>query len=175
MKIILDALYLYIIIYSVFFICLTFKSLRNKKFRILQKYKDTAKKKNLCLVLYTHNNEQKLRRILDCLKEQTYPAENTSIFVIMDNCADNSEKLPVASNVQKFVIKNQGKIGKKQAISILIEKIHSYSVIDAFVFLDINRYVEKDFLASVNAALEDNDIVSGATLLFGESLTIRQK
>jgi hypothetical protein len=175
MKFLLDALFIYILIYSIYFVYITLRSLKNKKFKILQKYSNAAKRKNLCLIVYTHNNEAKLRRLLDCIKEQHYPAENISIFVILDNCDDNSEKINFAKNVQKFIIKDQDRVGKKQAISILVEKIHEYSVIDAFVFLDINRYIEKDFLMSINASLEENDIVSGATILFGESLTLRQK
>lgn len=175
MKTLADILYIYIFIYSLFFICITFKSLANKKFRLMEKYDRVTNKKNLCLIIYTHNNEQKLRRMLECLKQQDYPAENTSIFVILDNCDDNSEKINFAPNVQKFVIKNQGRVGKKQAIAILVEKLHEYSVIDAFVFLDINRYIEKDFLTSVNTSLAGHDVVSGATILFGECLSVRQK
>lgn len=175
MKLALDLLFVYIIIFTIYFVCITFKSLRNKKFKIMQKYNHVAYKKNLCLIIYTHNNEQKLRRLMDCIKNQDYPAENVSIFVILDNCDDNSEKIQFEPNVQKFIIKNQGRVGKKQAISILVEKIREYSVIDAFVFLNINRYIENDFLTTVNSSLEDNEIVTGATILFGEALNIRQK
>lgn len=175
MKLLLDFLYVYIFIFSIYFVYITLKSVRNKKFRILEKYVHVAPKNNLCLIIYTHNNEQKLIRLLECLKKQDYPVENTSIFVILDNCDDNSEKIQFAPNVQKFIIKNQEAIGKKQAISILVEKIKEYSVIDAFVFLDINRYVDKDFLTKVNASFDTNDVVTGATILFGEALSIRQK
>lgn len=175
MKVLSDVLYLYIFVFSIFFIYLLVKSFVSNKFSILKKTDNVSNKKNLCLIIYTHNNEQKLRRMLECLKRQDYPSENTSIFVILDNCDDNSEKINFAQNVQKFIVKNQGRIGKKQAISILVEKIREYSVIDYFVFLDINRYIENDFLSSVNASLNYNDIVSGSTILFGENLTLRQK
>lgn len=176
MKVLTDILYLYIIIYSAFFVYLTMKSLTNKKFKIMQKYSNHVDKKNLCLIIYSHNNEQKLRRLLDSIKQQTYPTENTSVFVILDHCDDNSEKINFAPNVQKFIIKDDhGKIGKKQAISILVEKISEFSIIDAFVFLDINRYIERNFLDIVNISLYGNDVISGSTLLFGENLSIRQK
>lgn len=175
MKFLLNLIYVYILIYSVYFLYISVRNIISRKFAIQHKYKDTAHKKHLCLILYTHNNEQKLSRMLKCIAEQDYDQSKISVFAILDNCDDNSEKLPIAKNVQFFTIKNQGKVGKKQAVSILVEKLHEYKFIDAFVFLDINKYIEKDFFSSVNSAMSDYDVISGATMLFGESLNIRQK
>lgn len=176
MEIVLNLLYFYIALYSVFFFVQAIKNLNDKKFRIQQKYLDTAAQNNLCVIIYSHNNEISLENLLKQLKKQTYPMQSFSTYVILDNCSDNSEKLFIGDNFAQVVnFQEQGTIGKDQAISIVLEKLSSMQNCNAYVFLDANRYVEEDFLASVNAALEDSPVISGATILVGENLNLRRK
>lgn len=176
MNFILTLLYFYIAIYSVFFLVLAIKNLNDKKFQIQKKYENINEQKNLCLIVYSHNNESSLINLLKQLKEQNYRSENLSAYVILDNCSDNSEKLFANENsIQAFSIKGQGTIGKDQAISILLEKLSDAQNCDAYVFLDASRYIDQDFLASINTALDYSPVISGVTVLMGEDLTLRQK
>lgn len=176
MDFILNLLYIYITIYSVFFFVQAIKNLNDRKLRIQQKYNHLGYKNNLCIIIYSHNNEVKLETLVKQLKEQDYPNESFSTYVILDNCSDNSEKLFINDNfVQIFNIKDQGTVGKDQAISILLEKLTSSQNCNAYVFLDAGRYIEKDFLYSINCALIDTPVISGSTVLIGENLNLRQK
>lgn len=176
MELILNLLYLYIAIYSVFFFVMAVKNLSDRKFRIQQKYNNLNYQNNLCVIIYSHNNELSLENLIKQLKMQDYPLQSFSTYVILDNCSDNSEKLFINDNfVQVVSIKDQGTIGKDQAISILLEKLSAVQNCNAYVFLDANRYIETDFLSSINAALIDTPVVSGSTVLVGENLNLRQK
>lgn len=176
MELILNTLYIYVAVYSVFFFILAVKNLNDRKFRIQQKYNNLNYQNNLCIIVYSHNNELSLENLVKQLKKQDYPQNSFSTFVILDNCTDNSEKLFVNDNfVQVVNIKDQGTIGKDQAISILLEKLSAIQNCNAYVFLDANRYIEADFLHSINCALIDSPVVSGSTILVGEKLNLRQK
>lgn len=176
MEFILNLLYVYIAIYSAFFFVLSIKNLNDRKFRIQQKYNNSSYQNNLCVIIYSHNNEVSIENLVKQLKNQDYTYGNFSTYVILDNCSDNSEKLFINDDfVQVFNIKDQGTIGKDQAISILLEKLSSEQNCNAYVFLDSNRYIEKDFLSSINAALIDSPVISGSTVLVGEKLNLRQK
>ncbi len=176
MELVLNALYIYVAIYSIYFFILSIKNLNDKKFRIQKKYSNLSLKNHLCLIIYSHNNELILENLVKQLKEQDYPVENFSTYLILDNCSDNSEKLFINDNfVQVFSIKDQGTIGKDQAISILLEKLSAMQNCNAYVFLDANRLIENDFLSSINAALSDESVISGSTILLGENLNLRQK
>lgn len=176
MEILLNILYLYVAAYSVFFFFLAIKNLKNKSFRIQKKYGNLNYQNNICIIIYSHNNELHLENLIKQLKEQDYAPENFSTYVILDNCNDNSEKLFINEpSVQVFSIKDQGTVGKDQAISILLEKLSSIQNCNAYVFLDADRFVEKDFLASVNTALDTSAGISGSTVLVGAQLNIRQK
>lgn len=172
----LNILYIYIAVYSVYFLVLAIKNLNDRKFRIQQKYHNLSYKNSLCVVIYSHNNEVTLETLVKQLKEQDYPNENFATYVILDNCSDNSEKLFLGDNfVQVFNIKDQETIGKDQAISILLEKLSALQNCNAFVFLDATRYIDKDFLSSVNAALMENPVISGSTTMMGEKLSLLKK
>lgn len=176
MELILNILYIYIAVYSVFFFVLSVKNLNDRKFRIQQKYNTSNYQNNLCVIIYSHNNEVSLEYLVKQLKNQDYPNQSFSTYVILDNCSDNSEKLFINDDfVQVVNIKEQGTIGKDQAISILLEKLSAIQNCNAYVFLDANRYVEQDFLSTVNSALIDSPVVSGSTILVGENLNLRQK
>jgi len=176
MELVLNLLYFYIALYSVFFFVLAIKNLNDRKFRIQQKYFGTVPQNNLCVIIYSHNNEISLENLIKQLKKQTYPQQNFSTYVILDNCNDNSEKIFIGDNFAQVVnFQDQGTIGKDQAISIVLEKLSSMQNCNAYVFLDANRYVEEDFLSSINAALNDSPVISGTTVLVGENLNLRRK
>lgn len=176
MEFISNLLYIYVAVYSVFLLVSAVKNLNEKKFRIQRKYKNLSYENNLCVIIYSHNNEISLETLINQLKQQDYPQDSFSTYVILDNCSDNSEKLFINDNfVQVFSIKDQGTIGKDQAISILLEKLSAIQNCNAYVFLDANRYVQNDFLSCVNAALTDSSVISGATILLGENLPLSKK
>lgn len=176
MEILLNLLYFYIALYSIFFFVQAIKNLNDRKFRIQQKYMSSPTQNNLCVIIYSHNNEISLENLLKQLKKQTYPQQNFSTYVILDNCSDNSEKLFLGDNFAQMVnFKDQGTIGKDASISIVLEKLSSMQNCNAYVFLDANRYVEEDFLSSINSALEVSPVISGATILVGENLNLRRK
>lgn len=176
MELFLNLLYIYIAIYSVFFFVMAVKNLNDRKFRIQQKYDSLSYQNNLCVIIYSHNNEVSLENLVKQLKGQNYPTDSFSTYVILDNCSDNSEKLFINDNfVQVVSIKDQGTIGKDQAISILLEKLSTAQNCNAYIFIDANRYVEKDFLSSINSALTDSAVISGSTILMGENLNLRQR
>ena len=176
MELILNSLYFYVALYSVFFLVLAVKNLNDRKFRIQQRYTNPNYQNNLCVIVYSHNNDINLENLIKQLKEQDYSEQNFSTYVILDNCDDNSEKFLINDPfVQVFSIKDQGTIGKDQAISILLEKLSAKQNCNAYVFLDARRYIGKDFLSSINSGLENSPVLSGVTVLIGENLNLRQK
>jgi len=176
MDIFLNILFFYISLYSVYFLVLAIKNLNDRKFRIQEKYNDFNYQNNFCIIIYAHNNEKTLEKMIQQLKSQDFPKDNFSTYVILDNCTDNSEKLFIDDNfAQVFNVQNQETIGKDQAISILLEKLSTMQNCDAYVFLEADRQIEQDFLYSINSAIMESPVMSGSTILVGEKLNIRKK
>lgn len=156
-------IYLYVTVFTIYFICLTIAGLKHEK-----KLRNTPELKanNLCVVIYSHNNVKTIENLIKQLKTQTYPRNNYSLNVILDNCTDESEILFQGDlDVNVLNIKNVDTIGKDQAISIMTEKLSSVTNIDAYVFLDAKYYVNSDFLMNINNALQNHHVITGATNL----------
>ena len=158
MDIILFFFYLYITCFTVYIALLALQSLKRPK-KIRDKY--TPKFHNMCVIVYSHNDKETLEQLVKLLKTQDYPASCVSIYVILDNCSDDSEVLLNSElNINVFNIKNMDTVGKTQAYSILVEKLAQVPGLDAFVFLDAKYYIRQDFLTDANFYLQKHAVIS---------------
>ncbi len=151
-------LYFYITIFTIYFVLLALQSLRRRR-KVRDKY--TAKYHNMCVIVYSHNNKETLEQLVKLLKSQDYPSSCYSVYVILDNCTDESEVLLGSElSINVFNIKNMDTVGKTQAYSVLVEKLSQVHGLDAFVFLDAKYYVRHDFLTDVNFYLQKHAAIS---------------
>ncbi len=149
-------LYIYITIFTIYFVILAFVSMKPAR-KIRDKY--TSKDANLCVVLYATGVTDTLENLIKQLKNQTYSKQNYTIYTILDKCENISEvTLQSDLNVNVINVDNLEPIGKSQAYSIIAEKLHDVRDLDAYVFLDAKNYVDADFLANVNYYLTKYDV-----------------
>lgn len=166
MEFIFNILYLYIALYTVYFLALAIRSLKDKKFKIEKKYAQYEERENLAVVIYSHNNRDTLESLICQLKSQDYPIANFKVFLILDNCTDGSQEFyQNESFIHVVNIKDVGTVGKDQAISLLLEQLSKDDYVDSFVFIDADRSILPDFLSTVNAALTNNAVLSGETII----------
>ena len=177
MELILDFIYIYLGIFSIYFFILGIKSISSGKFNRELRYSGIVDKSVLCIVLYSHNNYESLKNMLALLRQQNYPAGKYTIQVILDNCNDHSEELITETENLRVLNLNDGvTVGKDQAISILLESLRQVTYIDSYVFIDINRYIENDFLNNANLALSYSPVISGQTIVIeNDNLTFIEK
>lgn len=171
MEFILNILYVYVAIYSFYFLALALRNFSDKRFRTEMRYSQHEVKNNFAVVIYAHNNKSSLERLIAELKMQDYPINNFRVFVILDNCNDGSEQIFEKENFINVInIKDVGTVGKDQAISMLLERLTQDETIDSYIFIDGNRNIPANFLASANAGLIRNSVLGGETIILSESL-----
>ncbi len=152
----LEVLYIYLTIFTIYFMALALVSLKPVR-KIRDKY--TLRDANLCVVVYATGAVNTLENLLKQLKTQNYPKNNYTIYAILDKCENVSEvTLQSDLNVNVVNIDNLEPIGKSQAYSIIAEKLQDVQGLDAYVFLDAKNYVEPDFLANVNFYLTKHQV-----------------
>ena len=170
MEFILDILFIYVAIYSVYFFALAIRNLNDKPFKIEKRYSQYDVKDNFAVVIYARNNKITLENLIKELKMQDYPINNFRVFVILDNCSDGSEQLFENETFMKLInIKDVGTVGKDQAISTLIERFLHDDTIDSYVFIDGDRSIPANFLTTVNSALVNHSVLSGETLMLTDN------
>ena len=153
---ILFLLYLYIAIFTLYFLVLAITSMCPAR-KIRDKF--TSKDSNLCVVVYATGKCDTLENLIKQLKNQNYPKQCYTIYAILDKCENVSEvTLQTELNVNVVNINNIEPVGKSQAYSIIAEKLQDIKDLDAYVFLDAKNYIEQDFLANVNFYLTKYDV-----------------
>ena len=176
MELILDILYIYIAIYSLYFLALAIRNLNDKPFKIEKRYSQYEEKDNLAVVIYARNNRITLDNLIKELKMQDYPINNFRVFVILDNCSDGSEQLFENDGFVNLInIKDVGTVGKDQAVSMLIERLSKDQTIDSYVFIDADRSIPANFLTAINSGLVKHSVLSGETLIITDNLGLVDK
>ena len=112
----------------------------------------TAKKNHRYAVLISARNEAAvIGNLIHSIKVQNYPAELIDIFVVADNCTDNTAEIAEEAGAIVFRRFNDQLIGKGYALDYCIKIIRSqyadrgyeaYFVFDADNVLDVNYFRE---------------------------------
>lgn len=128
-----------------------------------ERAEDTPPQKRFALVVAAHNEELVISHIVDSLKHQNYPSSLYDIFVIADNCTDNTAK--IATNHGAIVYKrtNLEERGKGYALEWMFNQLYQmddkYDVISVF---DADNVVSSNFLLEMNKQLcKGHKVVQG--------------
>lgn len=176
MQLLINALYIYIAVFSVYFLVLSLRNLNTNSSKIDNVLAYNIEKKQLCVIVYSHNQLKALEKILNQLRRQDYAINNFQTYVILDNCTDGSEDfVSLKSSVNVLNLNEGGLIGKDSSYSILLEKLIPNTNIDAYVFLDVDKYINTDFLTNINYALSKNDVITGAVVYQNHRQNLKNK
>ena len=119
---------------------------------------------NLIVIVYCHDKEKASAYMLEALNKQTYSKANCQFHFILDNCSDNtSNMLEFIGGAKLWKVGDGITLGKDESVSWLLERLIHIKNTDAFVFLDVERQIEDDFLENINKSLFSNDVIIGET------------
>ncbi|MDI9497788.1 MAG: glycosyltransferase family 2 protein [Bacillota bacterium] len=115
-------------------------------------------------VLISARNEEKvIAGLIRSLLEQDYPDGLVSVFVVADNCTDNTAEAARAAGATVFVRHNLNDIGKGYALHWLFQKLRCSGLdagVDAWIFFDADNIVERSYIRQINRAF-----VGGAQII----------
>lgn len=164
-------LYLYITVFTVYFVLLALVSLKTQK-KIRDKY--TSKDSNICVILYASGEAGTLEYLIRQLKSQSYDKDRYTIYVILDKVENPPEFIfQTDLGINVVNINNMEPIGKSQAYSILAEKLSEAPNLDAYVFMDSRNYVDSDFMENVNFYLTKHSVFMPIINYIGEDAELK--
>ena len=139
-------------VFLVFTICYAYQLFYIFNVLVTKPRKLTAKKNHRYAVLISARNESAvIGNLIHSIKVQNYPAELIDIFVVADNCTDNTAEIAEEAGAIVFRRFNDKLIGKGYALDFCIKAILSqyadrgyeaYFVFDADNVLDVNYFRE---------------------------------
>ena len=114
-------------------------------------------------IIPAHNEEAVVANLIESLKKQTYNKDLYDIYVIADNCTDNTAKVAKQAGAIVYERFDETKKTKGYALNwFLQQKIKEDAPYDAFFIFDADNIVDKDFIKNMNKKLcQGEDVVQG--------------
>lgn len=121
------------------------------------------KENRFMLIIPAHNEATVVGNLIESLKKQKYKKELYDIYVIADNCTDNTAQ--IASEAGAIVYKRFDEARKTKGYAMqwfLNQKIEENAPYDAFCVFDADNIVDENFLIAMNKKLcQGEDVVQG--------------
>lgn len=131
--------------YQVFFLYIPL--LRRKK------QAPNAEPLRYAVLIAARNEQMVLPHLLDSIRAQDYPADYIDMFVVADNCTDNTAQVAEEHGAIVFKRFNKQLIGKGRALHYLLEMIQchiGWEKYDAFLVFDADNLLEPDYFRNIN-------------------------
>ncbi len=110
-------------------------------------------------VMISARNESKvIKNLIDSLNAQTYGKENITVFVIADNCDDNTASIARESGAVVYERFNTESVGKGYALEYLYDRItedYGDTYFDAYAVFDADNVVDGKFFEEINKVFSD--------------------
>lgn len=112
-----------------------------------------AEPRRFGILIAARNEQAVLPLLLDSIAKQDYPQEMLQVFVIADNCTDNTAQVAREHGATVYLRNNIRKIGKGYALEYLLGKIKSdfgFNKFDCFMVFDADNLLEPDYFRQIN-------------------------
>ena len=120
-----------------------------------KKYPD-APPAHIAVLIAARNESAVIKNLIDSLMAQDFSKDHYRVFVVADNCTDNTAEIARAAGAIVYERFNNVEKGKGYAVDYLIKKInedYKDALPDAYIVFDADNVVEKNYITEMNRAL----------------------
>lgn len=116
------------------------------------KIKKSKNKNYFAIIVPARNEEKVIGNLINSLKELNYPKDKYEIYIVPNNCTDNTREIALklgASIIEcNIPVKTKGDV-----LKYTFDKLKDKKTIDAYLIFDADNVVHKDFLIHMNDCL----------------------
>lgn len=147
-----------LLIYNLYFVIIGLCAFKKSKLKI--NHHDP--KHRLAILIAARNEEKVIKNLITSLKKQSYPDNLYDIFVIPNNCNDNTEIIAKKAGAKIIQCKQRVK-SKGEVLNYVFKQFKKKKEkYDAYVIFDADNVVDKSFLSRMNDALcEGYEVAKG--------------
>ena len=110
------------------------------------------------IFISARNEEVVIRNLIDSLKAQTYNGDYLKIFVVADNCTDDTARIAREAGATVYERFNTERVGKGYAMEFLYGKVveeYGDTYFDAYAIFDADNIVDPKFFEEMNKVFSD--------------------
>ncbi|WP_418968996.1 glycosyltransferase family 2 protein [Alloscardovia omnicolens] len=120
-----------------------------------QSYPDVPQDRRYAVLISARNEEKVIGNLIRSIQNQTYPSELIDIWIVADNCTDNTAEL--SRSLGCYVIErfNKERVGKGYALQYLLRSMMASGdskKYDAFFIFDADNLLDKNYISEMNKA-----------------------
>lgn len=123
-----------------------------------RKFKKTDKFHKYGIIIPARNEETVIGNLIDSIKNQDYPMEKLTIFVVADNCTDNTAGIARDKGAIVYEHNNPNERTKGFGLRYLFKQIDrdfGYDAFEAYFIFDADNLLKKDYITRMNESFDE--------------------
>ncbi len=117
-----------------------------------------VKNHRFAVLISARNESAVIGILLESIKNQTYPSELVDVFLIADNCTDNTAEIGRSCGVHVYERFDNVKVGKGYALNYALKKIneeYGENHFDAYFVFDADNVLDPNYIEEMNKTFSD--------------------
>ena len=108
------------------------------------------KEHRFAVLVAARNEENVIGHLIESIQKQTYDSKNISIFVVADNCTDDTAKIARKYGATVYERFDLDEVGKGYAIDFLLSKIKKDQTVDGYFVFDADNILDENYIKEMN-------------------------
>ena len=122
-------------------------------FKKYKAYPEVKPKNRFAILIAARNEAEVISGLINSLKGQKYPSDLYDVYVMPNNCTDNTKEVSISHGAK--ILEFKEKITSKgDVLKLAFNYLNNNEEYDAYVVFDADNVVHEEFLGKMNNALE---------------------
>ena len=117
-----------------------------------------AKQHRFAVLVSARNESAVIANLIESIKDQTYPEELVDIFLVADNCTDNTAEIARNCGANVYERFDKVNVGKGYAMNFMLNKIkeeYGEDKFDAYFVFDADNVLDPNYIEEMNKSFSD--------------------
>lgn len=117
-----------------------------------------AKQHRFAVLVSARNESAVIANLIESIKDQTYPGELVDIFLVADNCTDNTAEIARNCGANVYERFDKVNVGKGYAMNFMLNKIkeeYGEDKFDAYFVFDADNVLDPNYIEEMNKSFSD--------------------
>lgn len=107
---------------------------------------------HFAIIVCARNEANVIPDLVNCIKRQTYPQDKLHMFLVADNCTDDTAEVGRRAGMTVYERNDLEKVGKSYALELLFEKLKTDfpDGFDGYFVFDADNIINDDYIEKIN-------------------------